>query len=112
MRLSSVKNWPLRLASDEVIGRSAPCRSRTMAPKEVVVDPRELKRGQRRKGRERKRHDDLPVLLPDTHAVDARRVVQRLRQELHIVAEDERTEAALECHVDEDQTPHASIELA
>src|SRR3954470_7546432 len=40
-------------------------------PEEVVVDPRKLQRGQRRECRERERHDDLPILLPDTRAVDA-----------------------------------------
>jgi hypothetical protein len=81
-------------------------------PEEVVVDPGELQRSQGSEGGQRQGHDDLRVLLPDPGAVDPGGFVQRLRQELHVVAEDEGAKAALECDVDQDQPQEASIELA
>ena len=81
-------------------------------PQEVVVDPRELERGQRRQRRPAERQDDPEELAHDARAVDPRRVAERLRDRLHVVREHERAEAGLERDVDRDQPDDRVVHLA
>ena len=77
-------------------------------PEELVVDPGDLERGQRRKGRTDQGHGELPVLTPHAGAVDLGLLVDLVRQRLHVVAEHEGAEAHLEGDVDRDQPPVAA----
>ena len=106
-RLVSVKNWPRRLFSALVTGNLSPAGHQHGGPEELVVDPGHLQGRQRRQGRADQRHGELPVLPPHAGAVHLGRLVDLVRQRLHVVAQHERAEPHLEGRVDQDQRPEA-----
>jgi hypothetical protein len=81
-------------------------------PEELVVDPGHLQRRQRGDRRPAQRQGELEELPRDVGAVDLGRLVDLVRDRLHVVAQHQRAEADLERRVDQDQPEIAVEQLA
>ena len=100
-RLLSTKNWPLRLFSADVIGQLVAGGHQDQRPEEVVVDEGDLSVARAARAGCVRGRMTFSTSSRHRRAVDDRRLVQLVRQGLHVVAQHERAEAELECDVDD-----------